>query len=331
MTTVDLTSEQEMLYRARLEHLVPVHEPLVLISQIQRSGGTLLSQLFDGHPECHTHPHELSIAYLNDARGTAFDLGSAARSFELVDQPRMAKRLRSGYQKPAANPGDPDADVFPFLFLGGLQRQIFDACFETGVSGDRNVLDCFFTSFFNAWLDYQNLYAQPKSFVTAFAPRLVHKPAAVERVFAAYPDGFLVSIVREPRAWFASARLQKSRYADVDHAISRWRVSVEGALDGRDRFGDRVVIVTYENLVTRTEQTMEDLAARLDLALSPALLTPTFNGRPIRANSSYAVEGYGILRNRTQAYRGSLDDATLARVDELAGDVYERACAAASS
>jgi Sulfotransferase family len=329
MTTADRAREQDTLYRARLEHLVPVREPLVLISQIQRSGGTLLSQLFDGHPECHAHPHELSIAYLNDARGTAFDLSSAARSYELVDQPRMAKRLRSGYRKPAANPGDTDADVFPFLFLGGLQRQIFDACFEAGVSGDRDVLDCLFTSFFNAWLDYQSLYAQPKSCVTAFAPRLVHKPAAVERFFAAYPDGFLVSIVREPRAWFASARLQKARYADVDHAVSRWRVSAEGALDGRDRFGDRVVLVTYEDLVTRTEQTLAALAAHLGLEMSPALLIPTFNGRPIRANSSYAVEGYGILRNRTDAYRSSLDDSTLARVDELAGDVYERACAAA--
>ena len=115
-----------------------------------------------------------------------------------------------------------------------------------------------------------------------------------------------------------------------DRHVVELATTAEGALDGRDRFGDRVVIVTYEDLVTRTEQTMERLAARLGFAMSPSLLTPTFNGRPIRANSSYVVEGYGILRNRTQAYRSSLDDATLARVDELAGDVYERACAAAS-
>ena len=41
--------------------LVPVREPLVLISQVQRSGGTLLSQLLDGHPEVHAHPGELHI------------------------------------------------------------------------------------------------------------------------------------------------------------------------------------------------------------------------------------------------------------------------------
>ena len=36
-------------------------QPLVLITQIQRSGGTLLSQLLDGHPQVCAHPHELHI------------------------------------------------------------------------------------------------------------------------------------------------------------------------------------------------------------------------------------------------------------------------------
>jgi hypothetical protein len=329
MTTADRVREHDALYRSRLQHLVPVREPLVLISQIQRSGGTLLSQLFDGHPECHAHPHELSIAYLNEPVASAFDLSSAERSFEVVYERRLAKRLRSGYRKPAARPGDDDADVFPFLFLPGLQRQIFESCFAAGVAGDRDVLDCFFTSFFNAWLDNQNLYAAPKKLVTAFAPRLVRKEPAVERLFSAYPDGYLISIVREPRAWFASARLQKERYADVDHAITRWRRSAEAALAGCERFDGRVLVVTYEGLVSRTEETMAGLADRLGLSPSPTLLVPTFNGRPIRANSSYAVESYGILANRTDAYRDALDTATIARVDELAGDVYERARAAA--
>ena len=50
-------------YQTYLEHLPPVTAPLALISQIQRSGGSMLSQLFDGHPEVHAHPHELKIGY----------------------------------------------------------------------------------------------------------------------------------------------------------------------------------------------------------------------------------------------------------------------------
>ena len=34
---------------------------LIIISQIQRSGGTLLSQLFDGHPACSVYPGECML------------------------------------------------------------------------------------------------------------------------------------------------------------------------------------------------------------------------------------------------------------------------------
>jgi hypothetical protein len=45
----------------RHRFLVPVREPLVLITQIQRSGGTLFAQLLDGHSKLHVHPSELHI------------------------------------------------------------------------------------------------------------------------------------------------------------------------------------------------------------------------------------------------------------------------------
>jgi hypothetical protein len=51
------------LSRICSEHVLPVTSPLALIAPIQGSGGALLSQLFDGHPELHVHPHELMIGY----------------------------------------------------------------------------------------------------------------------------------------------------------------------------------------------------------------------------------------------------------------------------
>ena len=40
---------------------------------------------------------------------------------------------------------------------------------------------------------------------------------------------------------------------------------------------------------------MTRLAERIGIAMSPVLLEPTFNGRPIRANSAEEVAQYGIL------------------------------------
>ena len=49
--------------RPRRANVVPVDQPLALICQAQRSGGTLLARLFDGHPQCHVHPYELQIGF----------------------------------------------------------------------------------------------------------------------------------------------------------------------------------------------------------------------------------------------------------------------------
>ncbi|MGE5272761.1 MAG: sulfotransferase [Verrucomicrobiota bacterium] len=321
-------AEYGELFRARLEHLVEVREPLVLISQIHRSGGTLLSQLFDGHPECHAHPHELAIGYPKSRHWPQLDLARPGSWFDLLDERYPEKHFRAGYKKPAQRPGDAEADVFPFLFPPRLQRAIFERCVaERQPRTERDVLDAYFTSYFNAWLDNENLYPTPKKVVTAFAPRVNMKPANVERFFAAYPDGWLVSMVREPRAWYASARTQKDSHAEVGEALRRWVLSAETTLGAEERHGDRVVVLTYEQLVRDTPGTMEKLAARLGLTVSPVLLEPTFNGRAIRANSSAPVSSYGVLSDRTTAYRESLDEETIARVDELAGDLYERAVA----
>jgi hypothetical protein len=307
--------EYGALVRQRLEHVVPVKEPLVLCSQVQRSGGTLLSQLFDGHPEVHAHPHEVKIGWPREANWPPIDVRDPQGSFERLFEKKTLKHLLQGYDKRGAKlDGEPSPsyDVFPFVFLPRLQKAIFDR-YAAGARTERDVLDAYFTSYFNAWLDNQNLYGGPKKAVTGFTPRLAMDPANRDKLFAAYPDGTLISIVREPRSWYASAsRYSTKRFPDVETAMRLWRESTEAALD------ERVVVVTYERLVSATAEVMERLAERIGIAMSPTLLEPSFNGRPIRANSAEEVAQHGVLAKRK---RPPADP----RAAELAGDLYERA------
>ena len=87
---LDELEEYRELFRVRLEHVVGVREPLVLVSQIQRSGGTLLSQLFDGHPECHAHPHELKIGSPRKFNWP-LDLTRPERCFETLFEKRSVE------------------------------------------------------------------------------------------------------------------------------------------------------------------------------------------------------------------------------------------------
>jgi hypothetical protein len=317
-----VAEEYDALCRARLEHLVPVTQPLVLVSQVPRSGGTLLSQLFDGHPECHAHPHELRIGSPTSRHWPPIDLARPEEWFELLHEPYAWKHARRGYKKPAGvrPDGGRDVDVFPFLFLPGLQRRSFEQRLaERPAASRRDVLDAYFTSYFNAWVDNQTLYSEPKRVVTAFAPDLHVKPRSLEGFFADYPDGTLVSIVRDPRAWYASARNQKQQYSTVERALKRWRNSTEATLSAQAERPER--------LVRDTKATMRLVAERAGISMRPELLVPTFNGRPIRANSSDRVGGYGVRPERTESWREKLDGETVARVEELAGDLYERASA----
>jgi hypothetical protein len=320
---LDELDEYRHVCRARLDHVVRVQEPLVLVSQVQRSGGTLLSRLFDGHPECHAHPYELLIGP-RTVRWPRIELEAPERWFETLFEEKAAEQLVAGYTKPGLK--GPDVEVFPFMFLPRLQKQLFDECVAaTRIERERDVFDCYFTSYFNAWLDNQNLYSSPKRIVTGFRPRTNLKTANVEAFFDVYPDGTLISLVREPRGWYASASRHRRQYEDLDEAIGVWRRSTEATLDNRERFGERVVVLTYEELVLETEATMSRLAERLGISMSPILLTPTFNGRAVRANSSDPIASHGVLSERANAYRDVLDAAAIARIDELAGGLYERA------
>ncbi len=311
--------EYAALVRQRLEHVVPVKEPLVLCSQIQRSGGTLLSQLFDGHPEVHAHPHEVKIGWPREANWPPIEVGDPDGSFERLFEKKTLRHFLEGYHKRGAKldgAPSPSYDVFPFVFLPRLQKAIFDRC-ATGARSERDVLDAYFTSYFNAWLDNHNLYTRPKKAVTGFTPRLAMDAGNRDKFFAAYPDGTLISIVREPRSWYVSAaRYSPRRFPDVETAMRLWRESVEAALD------ERVAVVTYERLVSDTAEVMERLAQRIGIAMSPALLQPTFNGLPIRANSAEEVSRHGVLRERLGI---SVSPTTAAEVDALAGDLYQRA------
>jgi hypothetical protein len=326
---LDEREEYRYLCRNRLEHLVEVREPLVLISQIPRSGGTLLSQLFDGHTEVHAHPGELEIGYPTRFDWPELELDAGPdRWFEMLYEKKAQAHLRRGYAKTGL--GSDASERFPFLFSPRLQKAIFERCAGCRpIERQRDVLDCYFTSYFNAWLDNHNLYTGPKKLVTGFLPRPSGDVQVLERFFSAYPDGVLISAVRDPRAWYASAReLERDEYRTVESGIQLWRQSAEAALSAVSDYGDRVALVTYDQLVLETNPTMRRIAERLRISMSPALLEPTFNGRPIRANSNFAVDGHGILRERTTAYRDLLDSDAVALIEEAAGDLYDRVSAA---
>jgi hypothetical protein len=319
-------SERESLYQARIANTIRIDSPLVLISQIQRTGGTLLGQLFDGHPECYAHPYELYIGFPDKATWPVLDLNDNPDMwFNILFEPPVERLYREGYHKYSRGV-DTNPDRFPFIFLSGLQRKIFNRCIDElgDVKSQREVFDCYMTSYFNAWLDNQNLYSTPKKIITAFVPRMNISEENIERFLNVYPDGKLISMIREPKDWYVSARKHlKEVYENISEAIGLWMASVDSTIRNKKQHGDRVFILSYEDLVTDTEAVMRCLAEYLDINFNKLLLIPTFNDFPIKANSSYQVRNYGVINNSIGRYKKVLSGSEIKFIESQAIDLYE--------
>ncbi|HEY9783923.1 MAG TPA: sulfotransferase [Candidatus Obscuribacterales bacterium] len=321
--------EYDLLVRNCQQHMVPVTQPLVFISQIQRSGGTLLSQLFDHHPQCHAHPFEFKINHPDTHVWPKIDLAAGHNEwFRVLFEHETIEHLKYGYKKTGSGTVN-DHDRFRFPFLPSIQKAVFEHYVYTHeMTNERAVFDCLMTSYFNAWLDNQNLFAGSKKYVTAFSSHMHGRMENFERFFAVYPDGYLIRSIRDPRSWWASAKHQESRQLPntFAEALDVWKQSSSLTLELLKRYPDRTYLLTFEQLVGDTERTMRDLAAFLGIDFLPILTEPTFNGLPIRANSSFAVKEHGTISEPLERYKNVLSAEETAHIERNALSLYDEVC-----
>jgi len=306
-------------YEVYLENTKPISTPLALISQIQRSGGSMLSQLFDGHSQVHAHPHELKFGYPKKYFWPPIDMNDhPERWFEILFEDSVVQHLRHGYNKM-----DKYKETFLFIFLPSLQKKIFfNYLNATKTVAPRDVFDAYMTSYFHAWINNQNLVGV-KKYITAFTPRLAMLDSNMASFINIYPRGRLISVVRDPRNWFPSAtRHQSDKYGDINNALDQWVDSARSMVRNKHKYGDQVCVITFEDLVKRTEAVMRYLAEFLDIAFDDILLTPTFNKTPIKPNTSFKLEKPGIMISALERYK-TLSREELVVVERRTGAVYQ--------
>ncbi len=328
----------EDIVREVRRHTKPVECPLLLISQVPRSGGTLLGQLFDGHPEVLAHPDQLQNV---KEEWPTFDRSARPDTwFERLLERYTVQRAHEGYRR-----GRHD-ETHLFLFLPEVQRAVFlDAVGRHARPAARAIFDAYLTSYFAAWVNHHALPG-PKRLVTSFVSEMATDPGNVERFFDVYPDGYLVQVIRSPQGWHASMVKaiqrgwmqkawipeawegqefsQEERAARVAEIINPWIASAQSIERNRARFGERVIVVDFEGLVGDTEGTMRAVCAATGLTYSPALLTPTFNGAPLLSNTSFDGAARGRVDRSVLERRRHLTEAEEEYLDRNTTELHER-------
>jgi len=319
-----LPSNKLALKKADLSQLVSVTAPIALISQIQRSGGSLLSQLFDFHPQLHAHPHELKIGYPKKYIWPDLNLKqSPNRWFNILFEESVIRHLQEGYKK------EPTSDTtFPFVFVPYLQKRIFfDYLGKLDSIQLRDIFNAYMTSYFGAWIDNKN-YSGDKKFITGFTPRLSEKQINMKMFFEIYPDGRLISIIRNPKNWFPSAlrhnqKIKKDKYSDIYTALVQWKQNSEAMVKNKERFNEKVCIIRFEDLIQKTEGVMKYLSQFLEIEYNQILLTPTFNGTPIAANTSFDDDKEGIIRKTVERHK-TLSSEEIEIIEQETRFIYDQ-------
>lgn len=315
--------EYRYLQESVRKFYIPVREPLILVSQIQRSGGTLLSQLFDGHPQLHAHPHELKIGFPDKADWPDLPTGESPKKLlKLLDEGNLKLFLKRGYMKDVKTRSEDDRQYFRALFLPTLLKKLFvEELKETPEATQRDILNAYFGAYFNAWVDNRNFHGE-KKYISAFVPGLSANQDSVNRFFKDYEDGLMIFLIRDPASWYASARKYQPKKFGGEKGLKLWLQSTRLIRQYIETFGQKVMLLRFEDLVGSTEDVMRTLCDKTGLDFHPCLLQPTFNGMPILADTSFGERQQGLMKSTLDRSK-NLSDEELQRVKTQCQPLYE--------
>ncbi len=171
-----LSSELDLALSLRRENVAPVDQPLALICQAQRSGGTLLGRLFDGHPQLsrpsarapHRRPPAAHLAALSP--GEEPEIWFSRLAEKKLDLLFSKGRRRIPLKAPGENVR---RELSPLPAAARLPAPDLPRRGQAPGADHlrRQILDSYMTSLFNGWLDNQNLRGAEKRWVVAFSPR----------------------------------------------------------------------------------------------------------------------------------------------------------------
>jgi hypothetical protein len=326
-----LINLSNLIYSHRHKYTVLINKPWVLISQIQRSGGSLLSQLLDGHPQLYVHPSELRIGYPTKDKYPAINLSDPPEIiFENLSEAKAINmHVKDGYSK--YSPGMDnlaDQPTYPFIFSIELQKSLFISLFnQIKPSTQRQVLDCYITAYFNSWIDYQGIYRDPTSvkYCAAFVARLACNLSNIDNFFKDYPDGKILTIVRDPVSWFASARKHLPNvYSNLVESIKLWNQSATSSIKIVDKYPNKSKLLIFEELLMQPQKTMKMVSDFIGIDFTETLLMPSFNGMRIKANTSFQAKSFGINKEPSDR-RSYLDSKEIEAISDNYSKLYNEA------
>jgi hypothetical protein len=281
-----------------------------MISAMYENGGNTTHRMLDGHPELFVYPFESQLGtslvadYLTSHvpfkyRWPEFPLGGdPAQDYELIFDEEMKVRLRT-----------PERSKFKLadMRLDETHRKQRFVEYISGKPRTRaRLVEAFFHATFTSW---QNVRAtgQEKAWL-GYSPVLV---LDTDKIFADFPDGHVIHVVRNPWAGFADTK-KRPFPISLERYTWTWNLCQHMALTFAEKYPGNFHIVRFEDLIANPRAAMQKLCEQLGIGFADACLTPSWNGVPLKE-----VYPWGTIRFPTP-------EVNVATMNQLSGDEKTR-------
>lgn len=268
-----------------------INNNLIIISQIQRSGGTLLSQLFDNHPEVHSYPSELKLT------NPKFDWTRKMNFTTYFNDPLLVSSAKyNNYKKDGSGAKKKTSNINQFKFDFLMQKKIFEN--QKSANNIKKNLSAYFTSFFHSFKNYKN-HNGVKKYVVSFIPRFILKKENLNIFFKCFKKGKIICIIRSPSHWLASCINHSEEYRKNPlNTLMLWKMNALMTIRAKEKYKENIIIVDFNDLINNTKSTMKKICKTININYSDTLIKPSFNGMNIRSNSSF-VSSFGKIDQKT--------------------------------
>ncbi len=143
-------------------------------------------------------------------------------------------------------------------------------------------------------------------------------------IFAAYPEARVLHMVRDPRDRYASVQARwKSRRGGVGAGTAMWLSSIDLAQRNQSKYPARYMIVRYETLAAKPEETLRKICDFVDEPYTEQMLTMrgAESFREQGSNSSYGQRKPGVISTDSIGrFRKVLSPRQIAFIQNKAGE-----------
>ncbi len=302
----------------------------ILINSHLRSGGSLLARLLDGHPSLMVYPMEVRYARKKvfwpkiDKACHEKDFRTLICELDLEWPFRdIFRSIKDESNSSKINPKDTfgrqQIDLDYNLFLKGVEKRLMGE----NKWNFRKIVNVVADSFFYSWNSGENYKTEKVDHIVNHISMMCF--ANPQKFFNAFPDGFIIQTLREPKAWYASMKTHfKAKGAELfmKMSLALWFESTIRGLNYSKFFPDKYIVLRYEDLVVDTLPSMTDLLSKTGLEFDPVVLEPTIGQSPWLGNSSYGEKQY-VDAASLQKWKNVLTNKEIHYIDEYYGTISE--------